>query len=301
MSNRSTAPRRRLVDLGGGQPAIEIVECGDAAGIPVLFFHGWPSAASQCEVFDGAARAAGVRVVAANRPGIGLSAPDPLHTIVGWAGTIGNLATALHIERFRVLGVSGGGPYALSVAWRLPHRVVACAVVSEVPPVGPEGRGLSAWTRCGFTIKRLSPRLAAAMLTAVRVVVRRPALARAVHSRLILRSRREAYALRQRPAGEVSFGAFCEAIDSGAAAVLADSDPYTKPWGFRASEIAVPVCFWHGRLDHTARWDLVSPLAQSIAGARVVLDEHDGHHAMSMLRQDEILGWLLGEHATEAL
>ena len=39
------------------------------------------------------------------------------------------------IAEFRILGISGGAPYALAAAWALPERVRAIAVVSGAPPL----------------------------------------------------------------------------------------------------------------------------------------------------------------------
>jgi pimeloyl-ACP methyl ester carboxylesterase len=284
---------RRLIGFEGAEPMVEIVECGDRAGRPVMFFHGWPSAASQCLVFDGAARAAGVRLIAANRPGIGQSAVDPLHSIGRWARRVAAVADALGVERFSVLGVSGGGPYALAVACALGRRVEACAAVSCAPPVDRSGRTLGWWMRAELRLRDRSPRTVAAMLAVGRLLARRRALVWAVFTRWAARSPREAAALRQGPAAEASFMAFREAIASPATALIADGDSLASPWGFSPADIAVPVCFWHGLLDRTTPWAFVQPVASSIPGARVVLGDDDGHHSMSMLRTEEILSWLV--------
>ena len=43
--------------------------------------------------------------------------------------------THLRIDRFRILGISGGAPYAYAAAWMIPERVEAIAVVSGAPPI----------------------------------------------------------------------------------------------------------------------------------------------------------------------
>jgi pimeloyl-ACP methyl ester carboxylesterase len=284
---------RRLIDFDGRQPAIEVAECGDRFGRPVVFFHGWPSAASQSLVFDRAAHAAGVRLIAPNRPGIGRSAPDPLHSVIGWQARVATVVDALAIGRFSVLGVSGGGPYALAAAGVLGRRVEACAAVSCAPPVDRSGRSIGWWLRAELRLRDRSPRTVAAMLAAARLFVRRRALVWAVFTRWAARGPREGAALRKGPAAEASFMAFREAIASPTSAVIADGDSLASPWGFSPADIAVPVCFWHGLRDRTTPWAFVQPVARSIPGARVVLGEDDGHHSMSMLRTEEILGWLV--------
>jgi pimeloyl-ACP methyl ester carboxylesterase len=283
---------RRLIDFDGAQPAIEVVECGDPHGRPVLFFHGWPMAASQCLVFDDAALRASIRLVGASRPGTGRSAPDPVRSVAEWAKRVPGLADALGFDRFGLLGVSGGGPYALATAAALSGRVEACAVVSCAPPIGPEGaRRLSPWLRTELAIRRQAPRVAEAALVAARIVVRRRLFVWAVSARWAWRVPREVEAMRV-PAAASAFRAASEALSSSASALAADADRLASPWGFTAAAIRVPVCFWHGAFDRTSPWPLVEPIAASIPGARIVVGEADGHHSMSRLRTPEIVGWL---------
>jgi pimeloyl-ACP methyl ester carboxylesterase len=283
---------RRLIGFEGAEPVVEVVECGDRAGRPVMFFHGWPSAASQSLVFDAAARAAGVRLIAANRPGIGRSAPDPLHSIVRWPTRIAAVADALGSERFRVLGVSGGGPYALATAARLGERVEACAVVSCAPQLSQvDRRTLSPWLRTELAIRRHAPRVAEAALVAARVVVRRRLVVWAVSARWGAHVPREVTAMRV-PGAEAAFRAAREALASPASALAADADRLVAPWGFTPASIRAPVGFWHGALDRTAPWSLVQPVAASIPGVHIVVGEAVGHHSMSRLRTAEVMDWL---------
>jgi pimeloyl-ACP methyl ester carboxylesterase len=48
------------------------------------------------------------------------------------------MARLMGIERFGLLAISGGGPYALATAYALPERVTAVSIVSGAPPLGPD-------------------------------------------------------------------------------------------------------------------------------------------------------------------
>ena len=62
--------------------------------------------------------------------------PIPTHgTLAGYPHDILELADALDFESFAVMGASGGGPYALACAYRLPDRLTAAAVVSGIGPL----------------------------------------------------------------------------------------------------------------------------------------------------------------------
>ena len=84
-------------------------EFGTPDGRPVLYFHGAPS--SRLEpllVGDDAWRAHGLRVIAPDRPGVGLSDFLPKRGFSQWPNDVVALADALGLERFGVIGMSGG-------------------------------------------------------------------------------------------------------------------------------------------------------------------------------------------------
>lgn len=94
---------------------VEYVEAGDAGGRPALYFHGTPATAGSAVRLDDVARRYGVRLLGVSRPGYGRSttaAPGLLSV----AEDVGELVRDRQIEMFAVLGVSGGGPFALAAA-----------------------------------------------------------------------------------------------------------------------------------------------------------------------------------------
>jgi pimeloyl-ACP methyl ester carboxylesterase len=105
-------------------------------------------------VLDEAARESRVRVLAPDRPGLGLSSPQPGRTLLDLAGDVHALADTLGIDRLAVVGESGGGPYVLACAGRLGDRLAAAGVVCGLGPVGCPGAttGLAWKKRIGYAI-----------------------------------------------------------------------------------------------------------------------------------------------------
>jgi pimeloyl-ACP methyl ester carboxylesterase len=106
---------------------------GDPAGVPVLLMPGTPSCRWQAAHGHAAAAAASVRLVSVSRPGYGASTNTP-----PGLGTVGydavQLADALGLDRFAVLGLSGGGPFAVATALAGGDRVSALGVLGGVGP-----------------------------------------------------------------------------------------------------------------------------------------------------------------------
>lgn len=101
---------------------IEHLEVGDPSGRPVVHLHGTPGTAGSVVLLADAASRNGVRLIGVSRPGYGAStttAPG----LLAVARDLDELTRGLGIDRFAVLGASGGGPFALATAAALPERV----------------------------------------------------------------------------------------------------------------------------------------------------------------------------------
>ena len=105
-------------------------EYGDPAGAVVFWFHGTPGGRRQFPLHGRrAADNLGLRVIAVERPGTHLSDPHRYETVAEWATDMAWVADSLGAERLAVIGLSGGGPYALACGavppryWpRIPRR-----------------------------------------------------------------------------------------------------------------------------------------------------------------------------------
>ena len=126
------------VHLADGR-ALAWTEAGEHSGSPVFSFHGLPGSRFQRHPDGGIARSRGLRLIHVERPGFGLSSPRPGRTLAEWPRDVAALADALGIGRFAVLGISGGGPFALACASLLPERVSACVTLGGVTDMGWPG------------------------------------------------------------------------------------------------------------------------------------------------------------------
>jgi pimeloyl-ACP methyl ester carboxylesterase len=115
---------------------LEFAEYGDPGGLPVVLQPGTPATARGGELLDKAAGSHGVRLVAVTRPGYGACPATP-PGLASVADQVRLLADELGLERFGVLGLSGGGPYALAQAAATPDRLTRVVVAAGVAPGEP--------------------------------------------------------------------------------------------------------------------------------------------------------------------
>lgn len=232
---------------------LSFAEFGTARGEAIVWMHGTPGARRQIPVE--ARRYAAehdLRIIGIDRPGIGSSTPHLYDSVLDWTPDLELLADTLGLERVRVIGLSGGGPYALAAGAALPERVLGVGVLGGVAPLrGPDAiRGglieLAPYAAPVLSLVR-GP-LSLALAQAVRMV--RPLAGAAIDGYAAVQPRGDRELL-----GRPEFRAmFLDDLLNGArfqvGAPLSDIILFSREWGFAAADVGVPVRWWHGDADH---------------------------------------------------
>lgn len=141
---------------------LEVEQYGDPAGEPALFFHGLIGSHHQASYIAEQARAHGLRIIAPNRPGVGRSEFVARRTPLEVVPDVEDLAAALDLGEFSVIGISGGTPYALAVLHTMAPRVRTATVISGLGPIQLPGalRGMDRRRRLALGLGSRFPRLA---------------------------------------------------------------------------------------------------------------------------------------------
>jgi pimeloyl-ACP methyl ester carboxylesterase len=109
---------------------------GNPMGYPVLYLNGFPGSRLEAKLFDKETKETDFRLIAIDRPGIGLSSYKKSRTLLGFVDDIIELVNALGFEQFGVMGISGGAPYALACAFKIPSdRLIGTTIISGVSPM----------------------------------------------------------------------------------------------------------------------------------------------------------------------
>src|SRR4051812_38690208 len=114
-------------------------EFGDPAGKPVIFCHGFGDSRITRNPDDTLTAALGVRLITMDGRGIGLSDFKPACSMLEVVDDVASLADQLGLDRFAVLGWSGGGPHALACAYKFPDRVTAAGIACGFAPFDRPG------------------------------------------------------------------------------------------------------------------------------------------------------------------
>lgn len=229
-------------------------EFGDPAGRLVLWHHGTPGARRQIPL--NARRAAerlGIRLVCVERPGVGDSTNHRYRSFEDWTRDATKVVDALGHDAFAVVGLSGGGPYALACAHDLSDRVTVCGLLGSVCPVaGPNAAPGSSIVGLARTFQGILDPMRTVLGTGIWLAMQ-PATP-------LFHYAYGAYASRM-PEGDQKVFAdpdieamfvddIVQASRTRFAAAVHDAALFGRPWGFDLADIEVPVYWWHGDADN---------------------------------------------------
>ena len=295
--------------LPGGR-RIGYAEYGDPTGPVVLWFHGTPGGRRQLPVIGRrAAEKLGLRVVLIERPGSGLSDPHVYENIAAFATDMRHVADALGAERLGVVGLSGGGPYALSCAGTdaLAGRVAAVAVLGGVTPsVGPDATAsghIDVARRFNTVLSAMREPFARVTAGLLMPVIPLAHFAYRGLTRLMPEGDQRVFS---DPDIEAMFiddiiGVLNAKVPMQA--MLDDARLFGRDWGFRLSNVKVPVRWWHGDADSIITFDDAKKAAAHLSDVELVLMP-DESHLGGFAAADDVLSFVgsyLGTPSGETL
>jgi pimeloyl-ACP methyl ester carboxylesterase len=253
---------------------------GDPDGRPVFYFHGTPGSRQEPTYGHTTAATQGFRILALDRPGFGQSDYYKGRQLLEWPTDVLEIANQMGIERFGVMGASGGGPYVLACAYAIPERLDFAAVMGSWAPVAEQPTLWKEMAPLDQFFGRLSgtvPRLfylpfsffgfAARHFSAQRFM-------KAIESSMSNADR--AFA------AEEDIAAFYandiqEAFRQGTHGPADDAILLYQDWGFHLSEIRIPIQIYHGEEDKFAPFSFGQYIHETVSEASMHNYPGQGH------------------------
>jgi len=259
-----------MVPTGHGYLAVE--EAGDPNGSPVFLLHGMPGSRSGPKPRASVLYRRGVRLISYDRPGYGESTRRKGRTVVDAAEDVRVIADELNVERFSVVGRSGGGPHALACAARLGDRVARTATLVSVAPPDAEDldflEGMAEGNIDAYATSGIDADGVAAVLRsrAAQVSDDPDSLLAGLHAEMTHLDRRVVKDVGIR---RTLAEAYAEALKYGADGWVDDLMALRSSWRFQLDEVTCPVLLWHGEDDNFSPVSHTYWLAKRMPRARV--------------------------------
>ncbi len=286
MSN-ATLLTTTVVRLPNGRD-LAFAEFGEPDGVPVFAFHGTPGSRLQVAP-PPSAPVTGYRLIAPDRPGYGHSSFDPTRRLTDWPGDVLAIADHLGVDRFGVIGISGGGPHALVCAHSIAPRLLGVACISGVGPLH-DPAALEGMMPMNRWITRLSKRggwlLRQLMRVQFSAMKRQP-------GRLLDAMSRQLPPADQAILAEPEIRAMMvddmrSNSSTMALAAAQDFALFATDWGFALRDIPAPVHFFQGSVDRNVPAQHAEMMAGMVPGAVVHRYPGEGHFLVAK-RLQEIL------------
>lgn len=275
-ADNSGDPRSRSIRLGDGR-RLGYTDLGDHQGDPVFYFHGWPGSRLDTIPTIGAAERTGIRLISIDRPGFGLSDPAPGRRLIHWPNDVSQLADQLHIDRFSILGWSGGGPSVAACAWALPDRLQAAGIVAGWSEMSKASLRREAGDRMMLGLAARFPVLLGPVMGLMALAARRlPArVLIGIVAQDLAEVDKQILADPGVTAAAVASGR--EAFARGGSGAADDLKATVSDWGFRLEDIATPIHLWEGTEDQSVTPPIMADYRQRLKNHSYVEYPGEGH------------------------
>lgn len=251
---------------GGVLKAYDTGPTGRADELVVFWHGGTANIGTPPEPLLGLAAELGIRFLGADRPGYGGTSRDPDADIADVLPDVLAVADACAVDRFAVLGHSGGGPRALACAALAADRVLAAVAVSSPAPAGAEGLDRLAGMAPGIVAEQ---RAVGEGREALRALVAADDFDESAFTA-------DDWAALQGP--WAWFGPIVQAaMEGGPDGQVDDLLAAGRPWGFDLEAIPVPVFVVHGADDRMVPASHAAWLADRIPAAELRIVPGAGH------------------------
>lgn len=293
----TTDDTSKTITLKDGR-TLGYAEYGTPDGKPIFYFHGNPSSRLEGWRLDEPAKHINAHIIAVDRPGFGLSDFKVGRRLLDWPEDVIELADILGISRFAILGLSGGGPYAMVCAYKIPQRLTTVALVSSPCPfnVSTATRDLSRYQRLLIFLVRRAFWLLKLLLRMVarnaykdpvtfisRVNGKLSDVDKAVVDKIVMSS----------PEGlNRAVASLQQAFHGGIRGVAWDYSVLMNSWEFRLEDISMPIQLWQGEDDRQIPLSMGQYLATAIPHCHANFLPGEGHYAFFSHVQD-ILNYLI--------
>lgn len=279
-----------------GEPGYEIrvKEWGDLDK-PVLFLvHGFPGCSEHGRLVSTSPLWQSFRLIAVDRPGYGESAAQKNLTFLKFAHQIKSLFKKQKIDKFSIISVSGGAPYALAVAYVMKDQVLKLTSVGGIAPLTLRNfRYMNRVQKKTWFAQRFIPtRVLHFGLNRV-WAKGLDKLEETLFTEIAAFSEPDQKVFRHPEIQPVLVESTQLALKQGPAGVIHDIKTFAKAWGFPLNEITCPVTLWHGGADDVVHLRFAQDMQSYLPKATLNFIEEEGHYSILLNCRDRILSDLL--------
>ena len=277
----------KFITLSDGRK-LGFAEYGHPAGMPILYFHGTPGSRLEAGLYHKQAADNGYRLIGLDRPGMGLSSADKKSSVLSWPKDVENFADCLKLDKFSIVGGSGGAPFVAACAYAIPDRLRGAAIVSGMAPLEiPESKiGMPRQQRFMNSLAQTLPWVTPIMMKLTSMALKNPKMLSQMIKQL---PEADQIQFRDPEKCKAIINSSLEAFRNSTAGPAHEINILMHPWGFNLEDIKIPVTIWHGALDTRAPLSHAKIYASLIPNSSLRIFENEGHISLMFNQIENIL------------
>ena len=251
---------------------------GPRDGVPVILFHHLFGSRNDKPEDETVLDRLGIRLVIPERPGVGLTSRAPNMTILNWGEDVVELIDQLELDRVHVAGLSSGATYAAGFATVLGDRAINLGLIAGQMPVDelPKGVRIGTVHRFVTSISRFLPSMAHKLLESnYDKLLADPAEMLSQYKRKTNPADKRLHL--DPHINSIRLQNIQEASTRRRSVYAQELVRGFRHWGFRLSELNLPVILWHGKQDELFSFEHVEKMADIIPNCETVFSDHWGH------------------------
>lgn len=269
-------------------------EAGDLTGTPLFLFHGLNSSRLEVIIAHKQMLKAGIRCIGVDRPGMGLSTFHKHRSVLDFVNDIIFLADNLGLDKFSVMGISAGTPYALACIYKIPNRIISCGIISGVAPVLTLGvEEMSKESRSFILLSQKLPWLVKYIFWFLQGRFSQNLEKEDTFLENIMFSLDDVdkQLIKTLSAKNALVKTFRESYKQGSKGVAYDGIlTFAKPWGFKLEEIDFrPINLWHGEKDNGVPVSLAKSMSEKLLYSILKTYTNEGHLSIIFNQLDDII------------
>jgi len=276
-------------------------EFGKSNGKPLFYFHGHGSSRLEPKMYNLDNLKEKVHLIAIDRPGFGLSDFRKDHSLLSWPYDVVALGDALNISKFSILGGSGGAPFTLACAYKIPDEVNSCGIVSGLGPIKFGIEDMAKNNRIELNLASKHPKLLTRMFK-----IQVNYLNRLKNKNIEKKKKKFLKRGKDLPAPDKKFFEDTEKLSlylelmsepfrQGIMGPYHEAILFARPWGFDLEEISsnMRVFSWHGELDTSVPLRMARAVCKAIPNCEIKILNNEAHLSSAVNHIEEIITKLI--------
>ncbi|MHA1990571.1 MAG: alpha/beta fold hydrolase [Candidatus Hodarchaeales archaeon] len=271
---------------------LSYLDFGNINSNVVFYCHGVPGSRLEGLFLNVEPVRSKFRIISIDRPGMGYSDFQKKRTLLGFPDDLTELADHLNIQKFSILGGSGGGPYSYACAYKIPpERLERCMVVSGLGSYNMSKSGMNKKSKNSLKMAKYFPWFTKTLLwlSMARNLENEKWWEKNYKNLFENVPEPDKKVVSIKRIKEIMIEKTKDAFRFGVKGPAHDFNLYAKSWNFELTDIKTRIFLYHGELDINVPIAMAKEISNQLPNCKTKIYPNEGHLSALLNNIEEIL------------